>query len=136
MFQRGFGTKKVLQARRGVFGKFNQEVHIAAGRVEVICPCCRAKHFQAAYVEALADGGDAGTVLGDGRVLGGILGDGIQIGTYSAHERAANAGAEPPAGRHVVQADQYDVMWAPIGRCSSDTALRDINDLLTRGAEY
>ena len=87
-------------------------------------------------MKALANGGDAGTVLGNGGVHGGILGDGIQIGTYSAHERAANAGAEPPAGRHVVQADQCDVMWAPIGRCSSDTALRDINDLLARRAEY
>ena len=47
-----------------------KKIHIAGGRAEVICPHCRAKHFQAAYVEALANSGDAGTVLGDSGVHG------------------------------------------------------------------
>ena len=72
MLQRCLGTKEVLQARRGAFGKLDQKIHIAGGRVEVICPCCRAKHFQAAYMKGLANGGDAGTVLGDGGVRGGF----------------------------------------------------------------
>ena len=37
-------------------------------------PRCGAKHFQAAYMKALANSGDAGTVLGDGGAHGGILG--------------------------------------------------------------
>ena len=77
MFQLCFCIKKFLQAWRGVFGKLNQKIHIAGGRVEVICPCCRAKHVQAAYMKALANGGDAGTVLGYGGVQGKIVGDGI-----------------------------------------------------------
>ena len=74
MLQRRLCTKEILQACRRAFGKFNQKIHIASGRIEVICPRRRAKHFQAAYVEALANGGDAGTALGDGGVHEGIQG--------------------------------------------------------------
>ena len=84
MLQRCFGSKKLLEARRGSLGKLNQKIHIAGGRVEVICPRCGAKYFQAAYVEALADGGNAGAVLGDGGVQGQILGNGVQIVAYAS----------------------------------------------------
>lgn len=84
MLQRSFGTKKILQTRRGTFCKLDQEIHIAGGWVEVIGPCCRAKHVQAANAKALANGGDANTVLGDGRVPEGILGEGHQILTTTA----------------------------------------------------
>ena len=77
-----------------IAGELNQKIHIAGGRVEVICPCCRAKHFQAAYVKALADGGDSGTVLGDGGVHGWILGDGIQTAACAARRLFAGGRAK------------------------------------------
>lgn len=48
----------------------HQKIHIAGGRVEIIRPSRRAKHFQAADAKALANGGDAGPVLGEGGCMG------------------------------------------------------------------
>lgn len=43
-----------------------------------VSPRCRAKYFQATDVEALANGGDTGTVLGDSGVDEGIPGSDFQ----------------------------------------------------------
>ena len=48
--------------------KLHQKVCIAASRVKVTCPCSRTKHLQPLNAVALADGGNAGAVLGDGGV--------------------------------------------------------------------
>src|SRR3990167_96621 len=65
--------KPGLDARR----KLHQKVGIAASRIKISGPCRRAKHLQPLNTIALADGGNAGAVLGDGGVHWGKCTGGV-----------------------------------------------------------
>ena len=69
-------------------------------------------------MKALANGGDARTVLGDGGVHEGILGDGIQTADCAA--RRLFAGEH--AGRHGGQADERKVGGHRQMRCGHGAA--------------
>lgn len=67
-FQCRLGAKESIQTGLRAGRELHQKVRIAVRGVEVIGPRPRAKYFQALDAVALADGGDAGAVLGDGGV--------------------------------------------------------------------
>ena len=78
-------------------------------------------------MKALANGGDAGTVLGDGGVHGGIL------GTVFKLQPAQRADCLPADMLDGMEGKLTNAKWAAMGKCSADTARLDISDLLARG---
>ena len=79
-------------------------------------------------MKALANGGDAGTVLGDGGVHGGIL------GTVFKLQPAQRADCLPADMLDGMEGKLTNVKWAAIGKCAVDTALLDISDCWRVGA--
>ena len=67
-------------------------------------------------------------------MAGGRAGQSAVLAALGGHayELALKRDAEPWAGRHG-GGKLTNAKWAAMGKCSADTALRDINDLLARG---